>query len=394
MGGKRLLELNPGDKEKLESIAKSSILSTRTTNRAKAILLKSKGLTYDEIADKLDISSGTVALCINKYKEGGLEDALNDRKGRGAKPKYSDEEKTYVINLACAKPRLLGRPADRWTYTELTKYIHKSAAEMGYPRLANISRSMVRTILENAEIKPFRVTYYCERRDPEFDEKMHTILIVYKQMELQFNDDTEHLPYDPETTHTLSYDEKPGIQALSTTGEDRSPMIGNGTIQRDYEYKRLGTMSLLCGIDLETGTAFPLMRDSHKSSDFTDFLDRLDTYYPKGHVIRLILDNHIIHKSKETNRYLDAHPGRFSFVFTPKHGSWLNMIEGFFSKMTKQLLKGMRVNSKEELVSRVYQYIDELNEDPKPFRWTYKMDEIGFKDTMKLSLPLLPVKDI
>ena len=94
----------------------------------------------------------------------------------------------------------------------------------------------------------------------------------------------------------------------------------------------MGTLSLLAAIDLLTGEAVPLVSDTHKSSDFVAFLKKLDEKYPKGDTIRLILDNHSAHTSKETQEYLNTIPGRFEFVFTPKHGSWLNMIEGFLAK--------------------------------------------------------------
>jgi transposase len=89
------------------------------------------------------------------------------------------------------------------------------------------------------------------------------------------------------------------------------------------------------------------------------------------------LDNHSSHTSKETREYLESRPNRFEFVFTPKHASWLNMIEGFFSKMTRQMLRGIRVSSKDELADRIYKYFFEINEAPVVFRWTYKMNEVN-----------------
>ena len=119
------------------------------------------------------------------------------------------------------------------------------------------------------------------------------------------------------------------------------------------------------------------MSETHKSSDFIKFLKILDAKYPKGEKIRLILDNHSAHTSKETRKFLEANPGRFEFVFTPTHGSWLNMIESFFSKITRQMLKGIRVSTKKELADRIYQYFDEINEVPVVFHWKYKMNEIS-----------------
>ena len=115
------------------------------------------------------------------------------------------------------------------------------------------------------------MSYYCERRDPEFDAKMHDVLVIYKQIEMQFDKDGKLIPFEKDAVHTLSYDEKPGIQAIATTGEDHPPIPNtdksNG-YQRDYEYVRLGTLSLLAAIDLLSGEAIPLVSETHKSSDF------------------------------------------------------------------------------------------------------------------------------
>jgi len=107
-----------------------------------------------------------------------------------------------------------------------------------------------------------------------------------------------------------------------------------------------------------------------------EFLKILDNKYPENEKIRLILDNHSAHTSKETREYLGSKSGRFELVFTPKHGSWLNMIEAFFGKMTRQMLRGIRVTSKEELATKIHQYFDEINEVPVIFHWKYKMEDI------------------
>lgn len=211
---------------------------------------------------------------------------------------------------------------------------------------------------------------------------MHDVLVVYKQVSLQFGEEGRIIiPDDKPMVHTVSCDEKPGIQAIAATSDDLRPRHGNGCVWRDYEYKRLGTLSLIAGIDLLTGEAIPVVSESHKSSDFICLLKKLDEKYPEGDVIRIICDNHSAHKSKEVRNYLATRPEeRFVFVFTPTHGSWLNLIEGFFSKITKQMLKGIRVNSKEELANRIYLYFDEVNREPVVYRWTYKMEEISVEE--------------
>ena len=213
---------------------------------------------------------------------------------------------------------------------------------------------------------------------------MHDVLVVYKQVSLQFDEEGRIIiPDDKPMVHTVSCDEKPDIQAIAATSDDLRPRHGNGCVWRDYEYKRPGTLSLIAGIDLLTGEAIPVVSESHKSSDFICLLKKLDERYPEGDVIRIICDNHSAHKSKEVRNYLATRPEeRFVFVFTPTHGSWLNLIEGFFSKITKQMLKGIRVNSKEELANRIYLYFDEVNREPVVYRWTYKMEEISVEEAI------------
>lgn len=250
--------------------------------------------------------------------------------------------------------------------------------------MATVSESSIRKILHKAQLNPHKATYYCEKRDSNFDKKMHDVLVIYKQVELRFDKDGKLIPFSVEeqAVHTLSYDEKPGIQAISVTSEDKMPIPNTeklSTVMRDYEYKRLGTLSLLAAIDLLTGEAIPLVSDTHKSSDFVNFLKILNEKYPENDKIRIILDNHSAHTSIETQEYLNTVPGRFEFVFTPTHGSWLNMIEGFFSKMTRQMLTGIRVDSKEELKERILKYFEEINTIPVPYKWKYKMDTIDLE---------------
>ena len=377
----KTITLTEEQKNYLNSLFKLSTLEVRIYQRAKILIYKSEGMRNEEIASKLDIGLGVVTRCLSKFKNDGIEAALHDNKGRGRKAEITDDDIIWVINKACQKPREYGYSAEFWYPLSFTRFIHKIAESEGHPRMATVAETTLRKILQNARIKPFQVSYYCERRDPEFDAKMHDVLVVYKQVEMQFDENGNLKPFENEAIHTLSYDEKPGIQAIQTTTEDLPPVQDpsgkmDKTFQRDYEYKRLGTLSLLAAIDLLTGEAIPLVSETNKSADFVKFLMKLNEKYPQGDKIRIILDNHSAHTSKETQEYLNTIPGRFEFVFTPKHGSWLNMIEGFFGKMTKQMLTGIRVDSKDELKERIYTYFDEINKVPIPYKWTYKMDTI------------------
>ena len=384
------IELSNEEREYLELQTRARTIQVQTVTRARILLLRADAMSIDAIADKVGLNRCSVMLCLKKFKEGGIENALFDAPGRGRNAEITDEEKAWIINTACQKPVDFGYAAETWTYAGLTSHINKTAEAAGYTRLSTIHKSTVNTILDEADIKPHKITYYCENRDPDFDSKMHNVLLVYKQLEMQFNESGELIVSDDSPVHVLSYDEKPGIQAVATTSDDLMPDERHQTISRDYEYKRLGTLSLLAAIDLQTGEAIPLVRDRHSSREYIEFLKLLDDKYQKGDKIRIVLDNLKVHTSEATRKYLATVPGRFEFVFTPKHGSWLNMVEGFFSKMTRQMLKGIRVKSKEELTNRIYNYFAEINEEPIVFHWKYKLDDIDVSE--EIIVDTLPVK--
>lgn len=377
------LILNDGDYEYLRSLIKQRTIQAQVVIRAHILLDKANGITVRDIARIYDLSTNTVRLCIDKYKEGGTDRALFDDQRKGRPVEITDDAIAWMIDIACQRPADLGYSQELWTLKNLHQHIQNNAEAAGYPRLKTMTRPMLQKILKRSEIKPFKIKYYCEKRDPDFENKMHDVLVVYKQVSLQFDEEGRIIiPDDKPMVHTVSCDEKPGIQAIAATSDDLRPRHGNGCVWRDYEYKRPGTLSLIAGIDLLTGETIPVVSESHKSSDFICLLKKLDERYPEGDVIRIICDNHSAHKSKEVRNYLATRPEeRFVFVFTPTHGSWLNLIEGFFSKITKQMLKGIRVNSKEELANRIYLYFDEVNREPVVYRWTYKMEEISVEES-------------
>ncbi|MBR5316736.1 MAG: IS630 family transposase [Lachnospiraceae bacterium] len=372
------ITLSVDEQDYLKSLIKTRTIQAQIVDRARILLWKAEPKTDKAIADGLGVSVNTVRRCIDRYVKKGLDFALFDDDRPGRPVEISDDAKAWIISIACQKPCSLGYSAELWTLAMLHKHIQKHAGEAGYPRLQTVTKPWLQKYLKSMNVKPFKIKYYLEKKDPDFENKMREVLLVYKQVEMQFDKNGNIIiPEDGHMAHTISYDEKPGIQAIANKYPDHNPTVENGFVRRDYEYVRKGTLSLLAGIDLLTGEAIPLVRERHKSSDFIDFLKILDGKYPEGDTIRLILDNHSAHTSKETKQFLATLPeGRFVFVFTPTHASWLNMIESFFSKMTRQMLKGIRVSSKEELAKRIYQYFDEINAEPVVYHWTYKMDEI------------------
>ena len=370
---KAALAIPEKDRKELEKISQSRTAPANRIQRAKILLLYEMGEKITNITRQLNVSRPLVYRAIDKALAFGALQSLDDiqRSGRGRL--IDDNAKNWVISIACQNPTDLGYASEIWTYSQLVKHLQEHATTFGHHCIKKISRSKVHEILTEGEIKPHKIRYYLERRDPKFEEKMADILYVYKDVEI-LNQSTD---LKRETT-TVSYDEKPGIQAIKNIAAQLMPVPGkHSTISRDYEYKRLGTVSLLGGIDLHNGEVHALVKDRHRSCEFVEFLKMIDKKYPDKLIIRMVLDNHSAHISKETQQYLKTRPNRFHFIFTPKHGCWLNLIESFFSKITRSFLRHIRVDSKEELVERIYQGIEEINKDPVVFRWRYKMDEIA-----------------
>lgn len=369
------LSFSDQQRQMLERIRRSRTEQKRRTIRA-AILLDSVGGISDQaIADKHHVNRNTVVLCIQKCLRFGIEAALGELPRPGKPRRVSDEAIAWVQHCACQKPKELGYAQELWTYRLLTVHLRRHCQQAGYPELEHLSRSKLHKILTQAELRPHKVRYYVERRDPEFEQKMAAVLHVYKEVEILNNGLLRGASQEPSVV-TVSYDEKPGIQAIAPISSDRPPVPGqHPSPTRDYEYKRLGTVSLLAGLDLHSGRVTEIVSDSHKSKDFIEFLKRLDATYAPTVVLRLILDNHSAHISKETQAFLTTRPQRFQFVFVPKHGSWLNLVENLFSKMTRTMLREIRVNTKQELIERIHLYYQETNAEPVIFRWKYKMEE-------------------
>lgn len=378
------LDITPEERSRLEKIASSRSCQLRHQQRAKIILLRAEGLNYSEIESAVGVSTPTVAKIIKRASIYGVTAAMDDLERPGRPDTITREAKAWVISLACTIPDQLndGPKTQNWTLLSLSDYIQRNCMANGHPTLANIQRSTVWKILNSKNIKPHRIKYYLERKDDEFEVKAKSVILLYKRVEwiLQFTRDLHGegiSASDLSGEVFISYDEKPGIQAISNIAPDLAPTEKYSSVARDYEYRRLGTVSLLAGIDLFTGKVHGFVRDKHKSEEFIEFLELVNNRYDENLTINIILDNHSVHRSKKTMEYLaTVRPGRFKFVFTPKHASWLNIIESFFSKLTRQALKNLRVPTKQDLVQRIESWIDKTNEEPVVFRWKWGLEDI------------------
>jgi transposase len=373
------LAMNDGDVASLLTISRSRTESASRVERAQMLLAYRDNPSFVAVGQRLGVHHQTVQRCIERALAYGPLMALDDRPRPGKEPTITPEAKAWLVSLACRKAKELGYPHELWTTRLLARHAREHATAAGHECLANLVQGTVCKILGQEEVKPHKVRYYLERRDAEFEQKMAEVLCVYREVQVlkKAAAKAKKAKKPGKPVAIVSYDEKPGIQAIATTAPDLPPVPGTyATFARDYEYKRHGTLSLLAGIDLLTGKVHALVKERHRSREFIEFLKLLDAAYPAHTAIKLILDNHSAHISRETQAWLAAQPaGRFEFTFTPKHGSWLNLIEGFFSKFARSVLRHIRVTSKQELKQRIMAGIEDVNRYPVIHTWSYKLAE-------------------
>jgi transposase len=358
----------------LRALSRSRTEPARRVDRARMLLAYRETPSFYAVGRSLGTHHQTVERCVERAMAYGPLAALDDRPHPGKEPTITSEAKAWLVSLACDKAKEHGYPHELWTTRLLARHAREHGPAAGHPCLAKLVQGTVCKILGKEEIKPHKVRYYLENRDAEFEQKMAEVLCVYREVAV-LKKTSAKSKKQRNAVAIVSCDEKPGIQAIATTAPDLPPEPGvHATFARDHEYKRHGTLSLLAGIDLLTGKVHALVRDRHRSREFIEFLKLLDIAYPARTAIKLILDNHSAHISRETTAWLASRPaGRFEFTFTPKHGSWLNLIEGFFSKFARSVLRHIRVASKYELKQRIMAGIDDINRHPVIHTWSYRL---------------------
>ena len=352
---------------RLSALARSRTAPAHHIERSAIILHLVDQHDVSEIAAELDIDRQRVARCLRRVMAVGPLEAIDDLPRSGRRPDITEAARIWLIGEACVKAKERGYPHEIWTLRLLASHAREHGPVAGHACLTELAPSTVHEVLNGQPVKPHRVRYYLQRRDPAFEERKAEVLEVYAAAEM-----LRQMPEADRPVAVLSYDEKPGIQAIATTAPDLPPKPGkHATVQRDHEYKRLGTATLSAAVDLVSGFVHHVVTQRHRSREFIAFLEQLDAHYPAGMLICLLLDNHSAHCSRETKHFLASKPGRFELVFTPTHASWLNYVETFFSKMARSVLRRIRVASKAELADRIRRYIEMCNAAPVLPRWRY-----------------------
>jgi len=335
----RNIQLTDTEKTKLEQITNKRTGEQQMALRAKIILMTFKGLAVDEIMTKLDTTKVTISKWKKRYIECGLPGLLD--LARPGKPvKYGPEIRHKIAAEACNPPE----GQTHWTIRDLAKHM-------------DVDRGLVERVFKEQAIKPHLVKYYHHSSDPEFEEKMLNIIGLYLN--------------PPENAVVLCVDEKTGIQALDRT-QRVLPLKPHGKVKNiPFEYKRLGTTSLLAAFDVHQGTVLGKCEDRHTHQEFLSFLQHLEkTYRKKGREIHIICDNYSTHKHKKVKEWI-ASQTNVTIHFTPTHASWLNQIEIWFSIMSRKVLKQGVFKSIPDLIKKIKHFIKNYNTTAQPFAWTY-----------------------
>jgi transposase len=284
----------------LEAIARSRTEWACRVQRARILLAYHADPSTYAVGEAIGVTHQTVHRCLDRAVRFGVMAALDDSPRPGKEPTITDDARAWVVSLACQKPKEVGYPHELWTTRLLARHVRENAEAAGHPCLTRLAQGTVCKILDRHEVQPHKVRYYLERRDEAFEQKMAEVLCVYREVAVLRESDAAQ-----PNLAIISYDEKPGIQAISSTAPDLPPQPGShARWAREHEYKRHGTLSLLAGIDLLTGKVHACVENRHRSREVVGFLKKIAAAYSTDTAIKLILDNHSAHISKETNRWL------------------------------------------------------------------------------------------
>ncbi|MDR2455293.1 MAG: IS630 family transposase [Deltaproteobacteria bacterium] len=377
--------LDDGQIETLAKISRDKSQKPRLIQRAKVLLLAAKGQTDDKIASFVGLNKNSVRNTIGKFTTMGLQAALTDLARSGRPAAIEEEAKQWVRSLASQRPIEHGYDQPLWTIQKLTSHVRSFSAGLGYAAMGAISTTKIWMILQEKNLEPHQSKYYLERHHAGIVKKKD-VLMIYKGVELALSGQESDLSVSwierpepeeggnvqgepPEEAETaFAAREREGQRASSDSQSRGAGLEGGG--------QEPESLSLLAGLNLNTGQLIGLVREGLENADFIEFLKAVSEQYPRAGQIKIVLGNHGVHTSKETRKYLQSNPGRFDFVFVPKHGAWLNLIESLLDRLTRVWLKEVKAVSKTEAVKRIYQYLADLNAEPMLNRWPHKADDL------------------
>jgi transposase len=338
------IEIASEDRPVLEKLASSRTAERRLVERAQIVLAAGEGLPASEIAERVGCVAETARRQRARFEREGL-DGLHDRPKSGRPVTHDQTVRARLIALACTRPSDTerGMRRERWTLAELAEQV-------------GMSVSRAQAILAEADLRPHLTEQWVmSELGPEFDAQAAEVCGLYVD--------------PPANAIVVSVDEKTSIAAREPVRPDTLPAPGRPA-RRDSEYLRNGTQNLFAALQVHSGEVSGMTASTRNQFDFIAFLDQLEAEIPAGQRVIAVLDNLSTHKTQAVQSWLAAHP-RWQFVFTPKHASWLNQVEMFFSILARRLLKHGVFTGKDDLAVQMLAFVEHYNLTAKPFRWTY-----------------------
>ena len=338
------IEIASEDRALLERTVRSRTAERRMVERARIVLEAGAGRPATEIAERVGCSAQTVKKWRRRYERYGLG-GLADAPRPGRPLVHGPTVRAKLIALACTRPPETpeGLRRERWTHWQL-------AAEVG------MSESQAHEILRSADIKPHLLEQWVmSELGPDFDARAAEVCGLYLD--------------PPEGTLVVSIDEKTGIQAKAPVRDDVQARPGRPA-RREHEYRRNGTQNLFACLRVHTGEVSGMPAKTRNRFDLIRFLEQLEGEIPAGQEVIAITDNLSTRTTEEVSDWLAEHP-RWRFVFTPKHASWLNQVEIFFSILARRLLKHGAFTSEHDLARQMLAFVETYNQTATPFQWTY-----------------------
>jgi transposase len=334
---KEVLVIEEHDRNEFERIMRSRKTAVNITRRAQMLVLAARGLSNRQIALELGVDEHVVGRVRKEYGQQGLA-VLEDRP-RSGRPRSSRDEQSIqkVVETVCQAP---AKGLSRWSARTLAKHL-------------KISSATVNRILRESKLQPHRLRTFTFSPDPQFGEKLLEVVALYMK--------------PPENAVVLCVDEKTGIQALDRT-QPMLPLRAAKPRSWTNEYVRHGTRTLLASLDIASGRVIAQVRKRRTSRDFLAFLDSVVKEYPDQRLY-IVLDNLNTHTNEAARKWLEAHR-LVSFHYTPTHASWVNLIECFFSILTRQGLQQAVHQSVKELEQFLKSFIQAYNKRCGPFEWT------------------------
>ncbi len=343
----QVMEMSVSDRRAVERLSRSSSAPHRKVVQARALLALADGVSVRSTAARMGTYPNTVTRWRERFLSDGVAGIGVIRDGRGRKPDIS-----AATIKAIVEDTLHTVPDDGstcWTTRSL-------AARHG------VGKDTVARVWKARQLRPWRTDTFKLSTDPDFETKLVDVVGLYLD--------------PPERAVVFSFDEKTQCQALDRTQRSLPIKAGRGRTMT-HDYKRNGTVDLFAAMNVATGEVLTDTRRRHAGADVLAFFRWIDLHVEPDLDIHVVLDNLSAHKSAPVRNWL-AHPkrARWHLHFTPTSASWLNLIEGWFSVLTRRALLDASSTSVAELESAIELWASHWNDDPQPFAWTKTVDDI------------------